>query len=162
MKEAAATPILSCTGCGVRNRVPRHSLREAPRCGRCGVALPQNPLRLVAQHLMPLRYSALGAVCLSLLVLSVPAPGPGTIEGPQNATSEQSSGVPVEQGVLQLFSTMPTLSPLEIVTPPGDDAYLIKLYSHMTGEPLMTIFVRGGENYEAFVPSGLILSLIHI
>ncbi|MFH1489314.1 MAG: thioredoxin domain-containing protein [Pseudomonadota bacterium] len=31
--------LVGCSGCGVKNRVPRERLRESPKCGKCGAVL---------------------------------------------------------------------------------------------------------------------------
>jgi hypothetical protein len=61
-----AHEIRCCLNCGRSNRVPRYSVRQIPRCGNCGLPLPELPITRGLRYIHRFRYYA-GAASVGLL-----------------------------------------------------------------------------------------------
>jgi hypothetical protein len=64
---------IRCISCGKVNRVPRYSLTRIPRCGNCGVPLPEFPVTRALRYLYRVRNYAGAAVIGVLAVLALRA-----------------------------------------------------------------------------------------
>ena len=58
------------------------------------------------------------------------------------------------KGLNRVYSTAPRLAPLRITTPSGRTSFFVKLVDAATDEPIMTMFIRGGQTFETRVPLG--------
>ena len=58
--------------------------------------------------------------------------------------------------VVEVFSRADRIAPLQIITPEGDTSYFVKLVDADSSAAIMTMFIRGGQTFEACVPLGRI------
>lgn len=68
-------------------------------------------------------------------------------------TSTGPELVPPASGEVQLYTTMNGVAPLQIRSSSGSN-YLVKLADATTGQPVLSVFVRGGQTEEIDVPLG--------
>jgi DnaJ-domain-containing protein 1 len=71
----------------------------------------------------------------------------------ENTFNAAPQPLPTNGSVLRYGSGEP-VAPLEIRTRGQDRHYFVKVVDHVTGEPVATMFVRGGQTAEALVPLG--------
>ncbi len=83
---------------------------------------------------------------------STPAPSTKSYPEPKPTLTYPEMALPYN-GDIQMFSQGNRIAPFEIKTSSGDN-YLVKLVSAGTGQPVMTIFVRGGNTVSTAVPLG--------
>jgi len=170
--------IISCPNCGQKNRMPQSKSSKAI-CAKCWTRLnvhtetfqptptPQNP-----SHPEPSNNSnakckkfSLWLVCILVIIgwSTWWVVNQNTNKNPKITTTkkhETSNTVPIYHeepmplnGALQIYTNSERIAPLEIITSNGSN-YLVKLVSTYSQQPIMTVFVRGGNTISIQVPLG--------
>lgn len=154
-----ATREVRCTRCGAINRVGTYSLNKLPRCGKCQTALPEPVARRMQRRLLAhWRLLAVAALVGGAIWWKPPILMELFSGRPQssaaNATAEYCAHYPQPMtGVLAVNDPIDRVAPLTIKTRTGG-GYFVKLEDAVSGEMVMTLFIRGGETLRATVPEG--------
>lgn len=148
-----------CARCGAVNRVGAYSLDKLPMCGKCQTALPEPMAKRIKRKLLA-HWLLLTIVALTgWAVWSKPALLTDLFtDRPQSpaekAAAEYCAHYPQPvTGVQAAYNPDDRVAPLTIKTSAGG-GYFIKLEQSISGNPVMTFFVRGGETLRATVPEG--------
>jgi hypothetical protein len=149
---------ICCQKCGTTNRVPRYSIRQIPRCGRCS-ELPDGTGRRLLRYLYPNRRPLLFLVALiAFLPVEI-----GTFTFRDRLTSRSASlarnppdcGIPLPRhGVYWQYFSTPQLGTLTVKTNPGEN-YFVKLVDVRDGITKTELFIHGGQTFTANVPLGV-------
>ena len=177
--SASAIEVITCPACRTKNRVRRDLPPGTFRCGACQTPLVHTTRRsllsrvITAAPEVSLRFLR-GATALT--VFAIPAwvsytaitnPRPKTVT-PSRSYSTPRPHLPPkptpppflepelplpENGEVVQYTNSRAVAPFEIKSDYGTN-YLVKLTTASGGEPIQTIFVRGGSTVEVEVPLG--------
>jgi len=155
--------------CGAMNRVGVYWVSRRPKCGACGVLLPEptaiRAFRYVLHSsVIPLAVgAALIVVAWRPWTLSIvtspqaaadPGPTPLRIELPHATASADCSAEPQPAtGIYQSYSHARAIAPLTIRTTAGSN-YLVKLQDTASGADIVSFFILGGQDLQASMPLG--------
>jgi hypothetical protein len=157
--------------CGALNRVGVYWVSRRPKCGACGVLLPEpTAIRafryILHSRVIPLAVGAALIVVawrpLTLITHSTPqatvgpGPMPLRIELPR-ATVPADRDCSVEPqpatGIYQSYSHARAIAPLTIRTAAGSN-YLVKMQDAGGGADIVSFFIRGGQDLQTQMPLG--------
>lgn len=153
-----ATRELRCPRCGATNRVGAYGLDKLPRCGKCQAVLPESFGRRAQRQLkaywrlLMITTMVVGAIWWKPTLLNDlfldhrKAPAETAVDYCANYPQ------PVT-GVQKTYDAADRVAPLTIKTKAGG-GYFVKLEESISRQPVMTLFVRGGETLRARVPEG--------
>lgn len=179
--SASSIEIITCSACGTKNRVRRDLPPGTFRCGVCQTPLSHATRRnllsraLAAAPEYSLRFLR-GATALtvfgipvwvSYIAITNPASKTTATTSSRSYTTPRPHLPPKptpppflepelrlpENGEVVSYTDSRAVAPFEIKSDYGTN-YLVKLTKAADGEPVQTIFVRGGSAVEVEVPSG--------
>jgi hypothetical protein len=162
--------------CGALNRLRLYWVSQRPKCGACGVLLPEpgmiRGLRRVLHNQGAILLASGAIVAFILWRTWVPLqPTPDTVaasnlasprglvplaytpEPAAPAARDCSKDPQPAAGVYRSFDRSTAVAPLTIRTNPGSN-YLVNLQDAIGGGDVISFFVRGGQDLDALVPLG--------
>lgn len=149
--------IIECPNCGQKNRINDESIKEA-KCAKCWKIIYKNPKEIEKEkkESNTTNYSWffwLVAIIVFIIIIN----NQDNSSSKENIKSESKFTQPEEilpdTGEIQTLVPTQRIAPLKINTSYGSN-YVVKLKDYYTKEPVMTIFVRGGNEIETKVPLG--------
>jgi len=159
--DVVVEKIVACPGCGRKNRLRQRTGSGVYRCGSCGKSLgdpfPKYSRPVRRRPPITAWISILATVLLfGLLIWDVcsqpTSPTSRFAASPPAAPSALERSLP-PNGEVRTFTQQEQVAPFEIQSPWGTN-FLLKLADAASGEPVLTIFVRGGETVKVKVPLG--------
>lgn len=157
--------VSQCVNCGATNRIRGYSISKQVFCGRCHEPLPEPGLIRWARFTRKYVYwIVLVAIIGGAVVINQVQTARGNSysqsyspPAPSRFTVEANPGYPpvgIRQGVQNIFTKAAQIAPLSIRTPAGEESYFVKVVDAYSQEPIITLFVHGGQTLEVNVPLG--------
>jgi len=163
--------VIVCPNCGQKNRVNRKSGKHQAICAKCRTKLHifKEPYTTTPKT-GKIKSSGCSYSWVWLLVV-VAVVGVylwwGSVQDSNNFSSKESPGAYSKlkqapdypevsmpyNGSTQIYTNSERVAPFEIQTSSGAN-YLVKLVAAYSQEPVMTIFIKGGNTISAEVPLG--------
>lgn len=149
--EIVEEEVVTCKNCGQKNRLYKRARHGIYRCGSCRAALASPFVR----HSKPKSAGAaiFGWGGLALVVLIGLGASLGGSRQPTTPSFVQPSLATPPNGEAFTYTNQERIAPFEIKSTRGSN-YLVKLANAVSGQPVQTIFVRGGETINIDVPLG--------
>lgn len=169
--------IRECKHCGTKNRIGEIPHGKVAVCGTCRNVLGQvdSPKpRTVKRRISGAVWAWAGIIGIGLLAWLISASGslpskrsahtrPSDSRSNTHLSSKQKPSVrpafsepemtAPASGEVRTFTSQKRVAPLQIRSSSGDN-YLVKLADATTGQPVLLIYVRGGQTEEIDVPIG--------
>ena len=148
--------IIECTNCGQKNRINDENIKEA-KCAKCWKIIYKNPKEIEKEKKKSNTTNYSWFFWLATIIVFIIINNQDSSSIKENTKSEskftQPEQTPPYTGEIQTFIPTQRIAPLKINTSYGSN-YVVKLKDYYTKEPVMTIFVRGGNQIETKVPLG--------
>ena len=146
---------VTCSSCGTINRLPPYSITRKPKCGKCGVGLPEKLTVRVMRGVVEFRFFVPWAIAISvalaILIISYFTRGP-TVAERLAKVSCPTVGIPAN-GLLTSWNSNPTVSRISMHAESGFN-YVLKVEDAETRLPIVTFFVGGGSTLRSPIQAG--------